>query len=402
MFETNSTRRRPLHQHHIDRNAVTESIVGWELPLYYRSNEKRFRKYDKPDHVRDPIAIGKEVLATRKHVGIHDGLVITPIEVWGDSSTTFVQKVFTNDIDIDIGDLRYTLLLNHDGEYMGDLIVNRVEKNQYFVFTAPSQAPRQVEWLRELAPDSVCICNRDESYTCIGLYGPKAKTVAQPLTNADLSREAFPFYTSQKLKIANIPVLANAVSYVGEFGWELWTRQGHQVNLWEALLESGKEHDITPFGYIALFSMAVEKGFSPYETNLDQKIPMVGPEHTPSESNLSHAVDMNVEFIGKSSLREKITSREKQQLCCLVLQADDVLPDISSPILSCDNKIGEVIRRDYAYTIEKNIVYGYVPKEYSEMGTIVTIEHQGDVFPATIKKEPLYDPEGEKMINTPP
>jgi len=401
MTEREITRRRPVHQYHQELGAVTDSIVGWELPLYYDTNEKRRHEFELPDHVDEPTAVGVEVLATRQDVGLHDGLVVTPVEIWGPSAPEFVQRVFTNDLDISPGQIRYTLLLDDDGQYMGDVIVNRLEQNRYFMLTAPSQADRQIERLRDIASEDVCIINQDDAYTCIGVFGPKAGKVVQPLTDTDMSRDSFPFFTSQQLEIAGVPVIANAVSYVGEFGWELWTRPGYEPRLWEALWESGQDHSILPFGYIALFSMSVEKGFTPYETNLDQTIDMVDPAHTPFEANLGHAIDLETDFAGKQALERVLDENSHRQLCCITMDDDRVLPDLEESVYVDGDEVGEVIRSDYGYTTRQNVVYAYLPSDHSDPETKVDVESDGRRYSGTVREEPLYDPDGERMIRDP-
>lgn len=402
MTEREITRQRPVHRHHQELGAVTDSIVGWELPLYYETNEDRRDEFELPDHVDDPTAVGVEVLATRKDVGIHDGLVVTPVEIWGPAASDFVQRVFTNDMDVTPGQIRYTLLLGDDGRYMGDVVVNRLEDHRYLMLTAPSQVSQQTEWLRDLASDDdVCIIDQDDAYTCVGVFGPKAGKVVQPLTDTDMSRDAFPFFTSQQVEIAGVPVIANAVSYVGEYGWELWTRPGYEPHLWEALWESGQEHSILPFGYVALFSMSVEKGFTPYETNLDQTIDMVERAHNPFEANLGHAIDMETDFVGKEALERALEEGGDRRLCCMTMDTDRVLPDLEESVYVDGTEVGEIIRSDYGYTTRQNIVYAYLPSEHAEPETEVAVESDGERYPATVREEPLYDPDGGRMIRDP-
>ena len=400
MSEQSIPRQRPSHMHNQELGAVTKSIVGWELPLYYESNNT-IGEFDIPTHLDEPTTIGAEVLSTRKHVGINDGMVVTPVEIWGKASTEFVQSVFTNDMDMDVGRTRYTLLLNNDSNYLGDVVVSRLDKKRYFMFTAPSQVSYQIEWLREHSPEGVCITNEDNSYTCIGLYGPEAKNVIEKIVDVDMSRDNFPYFSNMELDISGIPTIANAVSYIGEYGWELWTQSGHQPKLWEKLMQAGQDHGITPFGYIALFSMSVEKGYSPYETNLTQKIDMVAPANTPAEANLDHVVDLDTDFIGKEALQDAMSDGIKKQLCCITMEASNVLPELGSSVYIDEKEVGEVIRSDYGYTVQENIVYSYLPIDFTSPGTKVEIDTDSHRHIATVREEPLYDPENKRMRNEP-
>ena len=57
------------------------------------------------------------------------------------------------------------------------------------------------------------------AYACLGLWGPKAREILQPLTTTPLD---FGYMRSRELAIGNVPCLALRVTYVGELGWELY------------------------------------------------------------------------------------------------------------------------------------------------------------------------------------
>lgn len=392
MLEIDTPRRTPIYdkQQRLG-GTVTEPLCGWELPQYYETNEARSDEYDLPEHLDESAAVGVEHLATRESVGISDVTVLAPIELSGPSTPEFVQRAFTNNLDIDVGEVTYTLLLTDDGENLGDLVVTRRGDERYFAFTLGGDViAEQTAWLRDNAPADVSIDNHDDAFTNISVWGPKADEVVPPLTDADMSREAFPYYTSQQLTVAGIPAIAVRISYVGEFGWELWTRAGHQPQLWEALWEEGQAHDITPLGLDALLRMGLEKGY---------RLPGydMGPENTPFEANLDFTVDMETEFIGKEYLERALEDGIDERLACITMDDDDILPDIGSPVLVDDDVVGEVNRNGYGYSVRENIVTAYVPVEYVEPETTVYVEADGERYPATVRAEPLFDPDGERM-----
>ena len=58
-------------------------------------------------------------------------------------------------------------------------------------------------------------------YAVLGVFGPKARDIVAPLTDADLSNEAFPFGTLQEVDLAYARAIAIRRTYMGELGWEL-------------------------------------------------------------------------------------------------------------------------------------------------------------------------------------
>lgn len=384
-------RRTPVYNEHQELGGVvTEPLCGWELPQYYELNEDRSDEYDLPDHLEESSAVGVETLATRERVGISDVTVLAPIAITGPSAPDFVQRAFTNDMDIDVGQVRYTLMIDDEGENMGDLVVTRLDDERYFASTLGGEViDEQTAWLRANAPDDVSITNLDDGYTNLSIWGPNADDVVPPLTDADMSRDGFPYYTSKQIDVAGVPAVAIRISYVGEFGWELWTRPGHQAQLWEALWAEGQDQDMIPLGLDALLRMGLEKGY---------RLPGydMGPENTPFEANLDFTVAMDTEFIGKESLERALDDGIDQRLACMTMD-DDVLPAIGESVFVDGDAIGEVNRNGYGYSVGENIAMAYLPDEYTDSGTTVSVEAGGERYSATVRDEPLFDPGGDRM-----
>ena len=55
------------------------------------------------------------------------------------------------------------------------------------------------------------------------------------------------------------------------------------------------------------------------------------------------------------------------------------------------------IEGGYGYTVERSIAYAYVPAEHAGPGTSVEVEIFGEAVGGSVAKEPLYDPEGERL-----
>ena len=50
-------------------------------------------------------------------------------------------------------------------------------------------------------------------FACVGIWGPKAREILQPLTPDDLSNEAFPYMNIREITIGHVPVRALRVTY---------------------------------------------------------------------------------------------------------------------------------------------------------------------------------------------
>ncbi|MFC6722958.1 aminomethyltransferase family protein [Halobium palmae] len=391
MSEEATSRQSPVHNKLREFDAKFIDECDWETPEYYEMNDERTSNFELPTHLDEPDAIGAEILANRESVGLHEISVLAPLEISGPSAPEFIQRVFTNDMDIEVGQIRYTVMLDDEGKNMGDITVNRLADDRYFATTlAGETATEHTEWLRSVSPADVTITNLDDAYTCLGLWGPEAHNVIQPLTDADMSRDAFPFFTSRQIEVAGVPVIANRISYVGEFGWELWTVPGHEAQLWDSLWESGQDFDILPVGLEALLTMGVEKGYRLPGADM-------GPENTPFEAGLGFTVDMDTDFIGKESLERALDEGTDQQITCITLDDDEVLPDVGAPVYVDGDQVSEVNRNAYAHSVGENVVNAYLPTKYAEPETTVEVGSGDNRYSATVREEPLFDPEDERM-----
>jgi aminomethyltransferase len=213
--------------------------------------------------------------------------------------------------------------------------------------------------------------------------GPDARAVLSKVMDADLSDEAFPFYTSQQTFVKNVPVTALRLSYAGELGWELYTHSEYGETLWEHVMEAGEEYDIRPYGNGALDSLRIEKGFRLWGEDLHT-------EHNPYEAGLGFAVDLDTDFIGKEAVAAAANGDNiDHEVACLTLDDETAMIMAHRPVLDGDETLGYVHSAEYGYAVGACVAYTYLPPEYTEPGTEVEIEYEGERYAATVREEPL-------------
>ncbi|SFS98453.1 GcvT family protein [Halostagnicola kamekurae] len=386
-------RRTPMYHSHKELDAELWAEAGWEEPQWFESNADLLAEYG--DQIPDregwegkywsPIE-GAEALHVRNKVGLHDMTSFNKMEVVGSDAGDFVQRLCTNDMSLDIGDVRYTLMCNEEGGIRADITVTRVDDDRYLVLTTGREVGNNhVAWVREQSPEDVVVNDVTSSLAAMVCTGPNARKVLSEVTDVDLSDEAFPFFTSQQFFVKNVPVTALRVSYAGELGWELYTPSEYGEQLWEHLMEAGEEYDIRPYGNGALNALRIEKGFRLWGEDLHT-------EHNPYEAGLGWATDLETDFIGKEAVvaaaeGDNITHK----VACLTLddEAATILPH--RPIFDGDESIGYAHSAEYGYTVGACVVYTYLPPEYAEPGTELEILYEGERYDATVREEPLLD-----------
>jgi aminomethyltransferase len=304
-------------------------------------------------------------------------------------------------MDLDVGDVRYTLMCNEGGGVRADITVTRTGEDRYLVLTTGREVGNNhVAWVRDKAPENVVVNDVTSSLAAMVCTGPEARNVLSKVTDVDLSDDAFPFFSSQRFYVKNVPVTALRVSYAGELGWELYTPSEYGERLWEILLEAGEEFDIRPYGNGALNSLRIEKGFRLWGKDLHT-------EHTPYEAGLGWAVDMDTDFIGKDALRAAqgqgeqesaatpdggtVSARQGKQVACLTLDDEEATVLDNRPVFAPggDESLGYLHSAEYGYSVGACVAYTYLPPEYAEPGTKLEVLFEGDRYAATVREEPL-------------
>jgi len=392
-------RTSPFYHQQQELGAEFYQSGGWESPQYYESNADLVERYE--DQIpeqdgwqainRSPIEAA-EHLHTREEVSMFDMTTFASIMVEGPDAEAFLQRVCSNDAEIDVGQVRYSLLLNEGGGILADITVVRLDDEAYMVTTGGGNSPRiHGNWLKEHAPETVSVTVEEGAKTTIGLWGPKSRLLLQRCTDADVTNSGFPYFRAKQLYVGEVPVIALRVSYVGELGWELWAPVEYGQKLWETLRSAGEDLDVRPMGGGALSSMRLEKGYRLWGTDIDT-------DANPLEAGLPFAIDMDTDFIGKAALEAAKAEGIDNRITPLTLDDSTDIMLSGRPVLNEGEAIGYVQAGDFGYTIGESIAYTYVPSEYAEAGTDVQVQCEGETYDATVRDEPLFDPGRDKII----
>jgi 4-methylaminobutanoate oxidase (formaldehyde-forming) len=239
---------------------------------------------------------------------------------------------------------------------------------------------------------TVSIEDVSSSYACLGLWGPKARTILEKVTKDDVSNAGFPYMTARRIVVGDVPALTSRVTYVGELGWEFYCPMEYALRLWDTLWEAGQPEGMVAAGYKAIDSLRLEKGYRYWSSEIT-------PDYTPLEAGLGFAVKLNKkDFIGKEALLKQKETGLTRKLCCMTLSDNRTIALGKEPIRSKEGQvIGWVAAGGYGYSVDKSIIYAYLPLEFTKVGTELEIEFFGEQVGAVVVQAPLWDPKGERI-----
>jgi 4-methylaminobutanoate oxidase (formaldehyde-forming) len=334
-------------------------------------------------------AIEVEHRAVRETAALFDETSFAKIEVAGRGAADFLERLCDNRVARDIGAVTYTSMLNERGGIECDFTVTRLAEDRFRIVTGTAFGRHDLAWIASHAPEDVSVVDVTSRFACIGIWGPAAREILQPLTATDFSTEAFPYMRARELAVGPVPCLALRVTYVGELGWELYCPTEFGLALWDALWESGRDRGLVAGGYRAIDSCRLEKGYRVWGADIT-------PEDTPYEAGLGFAVKLDKgDFIGRDALLAK--QEPERKLACLVLDDPRAVALGSEPVRVGDRTVGRVTSGGYGYTVERSIAYAYVPAADAGVGTRVEVEIFGAWVGGEIAAEPLYDAAGSRL-----
>jgi 4-methylaminobutanoate oxidase (formaldehyde-forming) len=379
----------PTYARAQELGAVFGEKSGWERVNWFEPNavlgNESLRPRGWAGRLWSP-AIGAEHVACRTSAALFDETSFAKIEIVGKAAADFLERLCDNKVARDVGAITYTQMLNERGGIECDFTVTRLAENRFRIVTGTAFGRHDQAWIRLHAPEGVQVEDVTSRYACLGLWGPNARAILQPLTTEELT---FPYMRARELTVGSVPCLALRVTYVGELGWELYCPVEYGLRLWDTISEVGREHGLVAGGYKAVDSLRLEKGYRVWGSD-------ISPEDTPFEAGLGFAVKLDKgDFIGRDALLA--ASEPARRLACLVLDDPRSVALGSEPVRVGGEIVGRVTSGGYGYTVERSIAYAYLPAAAVVPTTRVEVEIFGQWIPGAVVEEPLFDPKGERI-----
>ncbi|SEN30881.1 N-methylglutamate dehydrogenase subunit C [Gemmobacter aquatilis] len=254
--EFKPTRLTPSHKWATEQGAVFVEVGQWLRAQWLpRTGETHWRE-----------SVDREVLATRKSVGICDVTTLGKIDIQGTDAGAFLNKVYANTFStLAVGKCRYGLMLREDGMVFDDGTTARLGDHEYVMTTTTANAVgvfRHLEFVRQcLCPDmDVQLISTTEAWAQYSVAGPNARKLLQKLVDQDISDAALPYMGCAEITLGGLRARIFRISFSGELAYEIAVPTRYGDALIRALVAAGEEFDAVVYGTEALGVMRVEKG----------------------------------------------------------------------------------------------------------------------------------------------
>ena len=352
----------PYHEELKKAGACFGVSSGYERPMWFAlNNEKPEFKYSYNYQNWYP-AVEFETKNARKNIGLFDLTAFSKFDLKGENTHSELQRICTANIKTEIGKTSYTQMLNDDGGIETDLTVVCMDKNYFRIVTSAANREHDKFHILKHLSKEVEFKDVTNEIACLGVFGPKSRSLMLKLSNDDFSNENFKFGTSKKILINNKEIWAQRLSYVGELGFELYIKMNEAKEIYNLIVNKGKEFNLSHCGMLAMDTMRMESGFLHWGHD-------ISPEENQYEADLRFAISYNkdVNFIGKEALIKIKDKKQNKKFVMLTLENSkpgEPLLLHDEPIYLEDKIIGRTTSGNYSFNFEKNLAFGYVNLEH--------------------------------------
>lgn len=357
---TETPKRTPLYDLHIELGGKMVDFAGWDMPVNY------------------PMGIMGEHKQCREKAALFDvshmGQVILRGQDVGEKLETLCPQAFAS---LKEGKARYGFFTNAKGGIMDDLIVANAG-DHFFVVVNAALRHQDIPHMQAHLDDVEVTEIFDRALAAV--QGPSAEDVVGTLCPAarDLT-----FMETTLAEIEGVECRISRLGYTGEDGFEISIPQEHAVQITRALLA---HDDCEPAGLGARDSLRLEAGLCLYGNDIDQGT-------SPIEANLAWAIQKRRKeeggFPGADRIQRELAHGPSRKL--VGIQPDGRAPARQGvEIQDTDgNPIGQITSGSFGPTVGGPVAMGYVASGHDEPGTEVTLIIRGKPQPAHVVDLPF-------------
>ncbi|KAA8595982.1 hypothetical protein FQN60_011273 [Etheostoma spectabile] len=346
-------RTSPLYDRLDTQGARWMEKHGFERPKYFVPPGKDLLSLDQSKTFYKPDwfdIVGEEVKCCKEAVCVIDMSSFTKFELTStkDQALDLLQHLCANDLDVPVGHIVHTGMLNERGGYENDCSVARLSKNSFFIVSPTDQQVHCWSWIKKHMPNDPNLHLEDVSwkYTALNLIGPRAMDVLAELSYVSMTPDHFPSMFCKEMSVGYANgIRVMSMTHTGEPGFMLYMPI--------------EKYGIRNSGYYALRSLRIEKFFAFWGQDLDAFT-------TPLECGREFRVkfDKDTDFLGREALLQQRQDGPSRRFVMLVLEDHDTELDLwpwwGEPIYRNGQLAGTTTSSAYSYTLERHICLGFV------------------------------------------
>ncbi len=357
-----------LHDRHVKQGALMSPFGGFDMPIQYDG-------------------ITQEHNAVRHEVGVFDVSHMGEVRVKGPQAYDFVSHIFVNDVTgAPDGQIFYGMMCYENGGTVDDLLVYKVNDQEYFLVINAANIDKDVAWIKKNAEGFDCTVE-DESpkYGEVAVQGPKAEETVERVLG--ITCKDIAFYNFKTFEVDGEEIIVSRTGYTGEDGFEIYGSHDYIRRVWDILMEAG----VQPCGLGCRDTLRFEAGLPLYGDELDNDI-------TPIEAGLGMFVKLDKPggFIGSDALARQKAEGPRRKLVGLLIDSPATARH-GFEVLDLEGAaIGYVTTGYNSLTLGQNIAMALIDARYAPLGSKLQVRIRRKTAPATVVKKRFYIPNYKK------
>ncbi len=381
-------RTTPMYDIFSGMGAVWGHQYGLEVVNYFAQTDDP--AYETPSFRRSDAfaATAREVRAVRAGVGINEVHNFGKYDVRGPRARDWLDRIMAGRIPAQ-GRLALTPMLSPKGRLMGDFTVSCLSEEHFRLTASYGAQAQHMRWFLQHEEDGVTLSNISDKVNGFQIAGPKARDLLSAVTRDKVDLR---FLDVREMVIGQIACLVQRVSYTGDLGFEIFCDPMDQRALWKTLWEAGQPLGLAPFGMRAMMSLRLDRFFGSWMREFS-------PDYSAAETGLDRFISFkkNADFIGRAAAEAERATPPARTLAVFEVEAGDADVVAYEPVFIGGEVAGFCTSGGYSHHAETSIALALIPREHAIEGTTAEIEILGEMRPARLITEPLFDPAGERL-----
>ncbi|MFC3958394.1 glycine cleavage system aminomethyltransferase GcvT [Halovivax cerinus] len=360
----------PLRDVHEERGANFTEFGGWEMPVEFDS-------------------IRAEHEAVREDVGIFDVSHMGQLEISGPDGCELLDGLTSNDVArLDPGDSQYSTITAEDGTIIDDTVVYRLpdrDGDRVYLFvpnagsdeaTADRFRTHRDEWDLDAT-----VSNETNEYGMVAVQGPEAPDAVAEAADDARTIDTLNRFEATAVPFDGVECWTARTGYTGEDGFELIFPAEESETIWGSFADTCQ-----PCGLGARDTLRLEAGlllsgqdFHPEEN-----------PRTPYEAGIGFTVSLDTDFVGRDALAEQHETGVTEKIVGFALEERGIARH-GHEVVADDETIGTVTSGTMSPTLDRAIGLAYVPVEYADPGTEISVRVRGRTKKAKVEPIPFID-----------
>jgi 4-methylaminobutanoate oxidase (formaldehyde-forming) len=389
----NTSRDQRLLPYHYDlkkMGACFGQSGEYERPMWYALDNIKAEYEYSFNYQNWYPSVEQECKNTIENVGLFELSPFSKYEIKGEKAYEELQRLCTANIKNEIGKCNYTHMLNEGAGIEADLTVVCLEKNHYRLISSAAVRTHDKAHILKYLSSDVEFKDVTDDLICLGIFGPKSRELLLKITSEDLSNENFKFGTGKNINLNSIDVWVQRLSYVGELGYELYVQRDKGKEIYDLIINIGKDFGLTHCGAHTMDAMRMESGFLHWGHD-------ISPEENQYQAGLNFAISYKkpFDFIGKEKLLKIKDQKLDRRIVMLALKDSkpgEPLLLHEEPIYLDDKIIGKTTSGNYSFNYNKNLSFGYINCDFSNEQLVdknLYIEIEKKKYSAELLTKPL-------------